>query len=390
MRIALTTYALHVGGLETFIFSLARGLVRAGHEVHIVATDERGAWYGRAFQAGLQVHFVDGGARKSRATRARGVGRFLASNEFDAVINNFSWSVQASFGMLPAKTVTISVIHNSAEAVISLSCANVPACQAFVAPSPATVDLARSRVPPEKVHLVQHGVEILESPPQPKSHSELRVVFCGRLDHTQKGILQLPEIIRRVCDSGVGIRLEVIGEGPDRERLARLIHEVGVAHHVEILGALDHEQSLQRIRQADAVILPSLFEGLPLVPLEAMANGSVPVVSSLPGITDWIVGDAVSGFLVPPRDVTRYGDVLIRLGRDPGLRRRMSLAAWETARDRFSVTTMVVRYLDLLERLRRQPQRRTSLPALAPDVVHWKDRIPDPLRHALGRLRRQA
>jgi glycosyltransferase involved in cell wall biosynthesis len=388
MRIALTTYALHIGGMETFIFSLAEGLVRAGHEVHIISTDERGAWFGRSREVGLQAHFVDGGARRSRAARARGVGRFLVSNGFDAVINNFSWFVQASFGMLPAETVTVSVIHNSVEAVVSLSCANALACQAFVAPSPATVGLARSRVPAEKVHLIHHGVEILESPPQPKAHSELRVVFCGRLDHTQKGILLLPKIIRRVSDAGVGIRLEVIGEGPDRERLTRFICQAGVSHYVEILGDMNHEQSLERIRQSDALILPSFFEGLPFVPLEAMANGSVPVVSLLPGITDWTVDDAISGFLVPPGDATGYGDALIRLGRDSELRRRMSLAAWESARDRFSVTTMVDSYLALLERLKSQPRRPNGLPALAPDLLDWKDHIPNPLRRTLGRLHR--
>jgi glycosyltransferase involved in cell wall biosynthesis len=388
MRVALTTYALHVGGMETCILSLAEGFVRAGHEVHIVTTDERGAWFARSDEVGAQAHFIDGGVRKSRASRARTIGRFLAKGGFDAVINSASWFVQASLGMLPAETATVSVIHNSSEAVVSLACLNARACQALVAPSPATVDLARSRVSREKVHLIQYGVDILESPPPARAESELRVVFCGRIDHSQKGVLLLPEIVRQVSGSGVSIRLEVIGGGPDIEKLTRLIEEAGVSHQVELVGPLSHARSLDKIRAADALILPSFFEGLPFVPLEAMANGAIPVISLLPGITDWMVEDRASGFLLAPGDVQGFSDALVVLGRDPELRQRMSRAAWERAREHFSVARMVNSYLLLVEELRSQPRRKTDVPALAPDMVQWKDRIPFPLRHAGGRLLR--
>lgn len=391
MRIALTTYALHIGGLETFVLSLAGGLVRAGHEVHIIATDERGAWFGRTRQVGAQAHFIDGVTRESRVAHARAVGQFLAAMGFDVVINNASWFVQASFGMLPVRTSTVSVIHNSAESVIALSCANPSACDAFVAPSPATFDLARLRVPdPGKVHLIRHGVEVLSIPPGPRDGDALAVVFCGRLEQAQKGVLLLPSVIRQVSDSGVGIGLEIIGDGPDREALTQLIHEVGVSRHVQVLGPLSHGESLERIREADALILPSFFEGLPFVPLEAMAGGSIPVLSSLPGVTDWIVRDGVSGFLVAPGDTEGFAEALLRLGRDMELRRRMSLAAWEAARECFALTTMVDTYLTLLRGLQGQPRTRKDLPSLAPNMIDWKDWIPHPLRRRLGGLRRLA
>lgn len=388
MKIALTTYALHVGGLETFVLSLAAGLVRAGHEVEVVTTDERGAWFERPEALGARVHFINGLNRQSRAAHARRAGLFLAAGKFDAVINNHSWFVQAALGMLPAETAAISVIHNSVEPVISLACANEPACDALVAPSPATSALARSRVhDPEKIHLIPHGVEVCDKSPELRNADPLRVVFCGCLYHKQKGIFFLPEIARRVLDSGVMLEMEVIGDGPDREEFVRLTSGQGLSKQIRVLGPLDHGVALDHIRRADALLLPSFYEGLPFVPLEAVARGTIPVMSLLPGITDAIVEDGVSGFLPKPGDVEGFARSLVTLARDTELRRRMSLAAWHQARERFSVENMVKGYLDLITAERTGPKRRHGLPRLAPDMVYWKDYIPNGLRRALGRLR---
>jgi glycosyltransferase involved in cell wall biosynthesis len=390
MRIALTTYALHVGGMETFILSLADGLVRGGHEVHVVTTDERGAWFERTPEVGAQGHFLDG-ALKSRAGHARDVARFLADAGFDAVINNFSWFAQASLGLLPAQTVTVSVIHNAAEIVVALACANSLACQAVVAVSPKTFELARPRVgASSQLHLINYGVQVPDYPVERPSSKELRVIFCGRLEHTQKGVFLMPEIVRQVSESGVDLRLEIAGEGPDRDQLVQLLREQGVPDRVRLLGALNHAETIRHIRESDVLILPSFFEGLPIVALEAVANAAVPVLSLLPGITDWIV-DSSSGFLPPAGDAKGFSEALIHLGRDPDLRRRMSVAAWQRALARFSVTTMVESYIRLIEELRSQAKERPSATrrhGLAPDLVKWQDYLPPKLRHAGGRLLR--
>lgn len=389
MRIALTTYALHIGGMETFILSLAEGLLDAGHETEIITTDEAGLWFRRAREVGAPAHCVDGLQRTSRAAHALHVGRFLAARGFDAVINNNSWFVQASLGALPNTVATISVIHNAVGTVVWLACANEPACDAFVAVSQATFELARARMSAhEKIHLIPSGVVVPAGPPQARNNKALTVAFCGRLEHTQKGIFLLPDILKRSLDAGVTVSLEVIGDGPDREELARLVAEKDVSAQVHARGALTHPEALELIRQADILILPSFHEGLPLVLLEAMALGSVPVASLLPGITDSAVQDGISGLLARPGDVEAFSHALVRLGRDPQLRRRMSLAAWETALERFSVTKMVDGYLDLLEQIKCHPRARTGLEPLAPDMVGWKDRIPNPLRRRLGQSRR--
>jgi glycosyltransferase involved in cell wall biosynthesis len=389
MKIALTTYGLHVGGVETFMFSLADGLLRAGHETEIIVTDEAGPWFGRAREVGANAHFIRGLQRSSRAAHARRAGRFLAAGGFDAVINNNSWFVQASLGVLLPTTATVSVIHNAVEEVISLSCANERACDAFVAVSRATFDLARARVStPAKIHLITHGIAVPSVPPPARNNTTLAIVYCGRLEQKQKNILILPDVLRRTLLAGVTATIEVIGDGPDRELFASLVVEKGLSAQINSRGALTHEEALERIRQADALILPSFHEGLPMVLLEAMALGAVPVLSLLPGITDCAVRDGVSGLLALPGDVAGFAHALVRLGRDPDLRRRMSLAAWKAARDSFSVKTMVESYLSLLEQLRGQPRRIPALPPLAPDMVGWKDYIPNPLRRAFVRLRK--
>lgn len=390
MKIALTTSTLQIGGMETVIFALAKGLLEAGHEVEIITTDEQGPWFGRAREVGAQAHFINGLQHRSRAAHARRVSRFLMTRGFDTIINNNSWFVQATLSALPNTVATISVIHNAVEPIVSLACSNEGACDALVAISEATSRMARDRVcAHEKIHLIPNGVAVPGIPPQARSANALKVTYCGRLEHAQKGIFLLPDILGRTLNSGVAVTLEVIGDGPDRDQFARLVAEKGVSAHVRTHGALPHSQTLGLIQQADVLILPSFYEGLPIVLLEAMALGAVPVASLLPGITDFVIKHGISGWLAQPGDAEAFSQALVDLSRDPELRWRMLLAAWETVQDRFSMEKMIHGYLNLLEELKHKPPRQKALPLLALDMVAWKDWIPNPVRQRLGQVRRR-
>jgi len=389
-KMALTTYAMNVGGLEMFILTLAAGLVREGHDVDIIATDDRGEWFSRIGEVGAQAHFLEGLAGTSRARHARRVGSFLRARRYAVVINNGSWFVQAALGMLDSSTVALSVVHNSFASIMSTACSNERACNAFIAPSQGTYEGARRLLSdPKKLHLIPHGVAVPDSLPERSASSdELRVVYCGRLDHRQKGVLLLPDIIKALVDCGVRARCEVVGGGPDLERLTRLIAQRDLTPLFKLCGELEHSAALERVRQAAVFLMPSFFEGLPLSLLEAMANGCAPVASLLPGITDWVVQHDVSGFLVPPGDVEGFRLALVRLGQDRALLDRMRLAAWETARERFRAQRMIDDYVALIRSLAVQPLSRHHIPRLAPDLVEVKDRLPNPWRRALGQCRR--
>ena len=161
----------------------------------------------------------------------------------------------------------------------------------------------------------------------------LSIVSVGTL-HEVKGQTHLVEACRRLIASGIEVRCELIGDGPDRERLLAQIKAAGADEQVRIAGAQPHDVLAKRLRDADVLVAPSVpssdgrREGLPVVLMEAMASGVVVVASRLSGIPE-LVEDGVTGLLTDPGDAAAIASALARLHEYPTLRRSLATAARE-------------------------------------------------------------
>jgi glycosyltransferase involved in cell wall biosynthesis len=116
---------------------------------------------------------------------------------------------------------------------------------------------------------------------------------------------------------------------------------------------------MQYLQAADALLMPSYFEGQPITLFEAMARGVVPGASLLPGITDTVVSSGSDGFLVRVGDEAGFADALARLT-DPAAYAGMSPNAWEKAREHFSVGAMTRSYLKLISLCRERRKERLA------------------------------
>ena len=119
-------------------------------------------------------------------------------------------------------------------------------------------------------------------------------------------------------------RYDIIGEGPLRARLQRLVDELGLSDRVHLLGAKSQDEVIEALQESDMLFSPSLAEALPVSLMEAQAVG-LPVLATQVGSVDQIVENGISGYLVPPGDVEamrrRLGDLMeqreegVRMGR---------------------------------------------------------------------------
>jgi glycosyltransferase involved in cell wall biosynthesis len=118
-----------------------------------------------------------------------------------------------------------------------------------------------------------------------------RVVFVGRLvawkhvDHVIRVLPRLPDVA-----------FDVVGAGPRLEALRQLAASLDLEQRVIFHGALPREEALAAMRSAGVLVLPSSYEGMPHVILEAFALGVPVVASNAPGIQA-VVEDNVSGLL---------------------------------------------------------------------------------------------
>ena len=132
------------------------------------------------------------------------------------------------------------------------------------------------------------------------------------------------------------LRYVVIGDGPEREPLARLVTELGLERRVELTGQLEHAAALERARACDVFVMPSVDEAFGVAYVEAMAAG-LPAIAARgePGPEEIAaVGEGLA--LVPPGDVQALAGQIERLAGDPAHRAELGAAGRETVRRAFT------------------------------------------------------
>lgn len=160
----------------------------------------------------------------------------------------------------------------------------------------------------------------------------------------QKGICYLLHAARIVRAADPTVCFLVAGDGPLRAELESTAATLGLAETVRFLG---YRRDVPRLIAAlDAYVLPSLWEGLPLALLEALACGK-PIVATHVGGNPEVVEDGENGLLVPPRDPEALARAVLTLRRDPALRERMQQANVQKFARSFSVESMVRGHVDL-------------------------------------------
>ena len=167
------------------------------------------------------------------------------------------------------------------------------------------------------------------------------LIAVGRLA-PQKAPLDLIEACSWLRKFGHAFTCLVVGDGPLRGQVQKAVEEEGLVPYVRILG--EREDVARLLSLADAFVMASHWEGLPLALLEAMAAGRPVVATSVGGIPG-VVTDGYNGLLVPPRAPREMARAVARLLDDPSERRRLGSRARVTIEERYSVEAMASRLL---------------------------------------------
>lgn len=193
-------------------------------------------------------------------------------------------------------------------------------------------------VPADKVRRVYLGVDPKYRPLPSAVKAEVKqrlgvkdrlALFAGRAD-PYKNLISLVRAAEAVNARGkLHCTVVVAGEKDSRyPEVDNYINRAGIHNEVQFLGSLDEGELIPLYNAADVLVLPSLYEGFGLPPLEAMACGT-PVICSNRASLPEVVGDAA--ILVEPTDVRAIAGAMERVFADGALRARMSAAGLERA-----------------------------------------------------------
>jgi glycosyltransferase involved in cell wall biosynthesis len=204
--------------------------------------------------------------------------------------------------------------------------------------------------PRGKIHVIRNAVqaapfeEAAQAAPRPQREGGPAVALTlARLARHK----DLPTLLRAAALVPEA-RFLIAGEGPERPALEAQLDSLGLRERVTLLGHRDDVPQL--LARCDLFVLSSLYEGLPVSILEAMAAGK-PVVATAIGGIDEAVADGKTGLLVPTGDPVALSGAIRSLISDPALAQRFGAAGRDRVRAEFSAETLAKQMSDLYESL---------------------------------------
>jgi glycosyltransferase involved in cell wall biosynthesis len=353
MRVAFCIDNMNVGGTELNAVRTARHLVARGLDLRVYSLGGEGPLLGEYQQLGVAVTLLplEGLVGRSALRAGRRLLREVRQHRIDIVhAHDFYSNVFAAPWARAAGAAFIASRRwwqGSTGARRLANRASYALADRVLANSPAVARMLREqeKVPAHRIVIVPNFLdEIAFADPPPGWLEERRrtlelpqnalvIGSVGSLSPVKDNATLLHAAARLAARVP---QLHVLLAGRDagsRTSLERLAEELRIADRVHFAGELPQQPSAHYLLDVSA--LTSVSEGLPNSVLEAMAAARPVVATAVGAVADAVV-DAVTGFVVPPRDPDALADRLGRLLEDAGLRRRLGEAGRSRAREHYS------------------------------------------------------
>jgi len=360
IKILYVIATLDRAGAEKQMVELATGLNRNRFEPEAVCLWRKGPLEEELRKAEIPVTLIQK-KWKLDFSLSRRLAVFIKERNFDIV---HTWLFTANTaGRFAAKKAGVPVIIASERCVDVWKNAIHRAIDRHLAKSTYRIIanaeavkkfLEREGIFPDKIDVIRNSfdAEPFRNPDRGKARSflgaskdEIAVGFAGRLSR-QKGAKYLIKAAA-LLPRDAPWNIYIFGEGEKKAGLEKMSRSLGVGERVKFMGGVSDTAEI--FPGLDIFVLPSLWEGLPNVVIEACAS-SLPVVAAGAGGVREIVKDGRSGFIVPPAESKPLAEKITILIRDEGLRKRMGRAGRDFVLAVFDVRTVVLAYQDLYRR----------------------------------------
>ena len=343
-------WSLERGGAERFLAGLLEHLDRNKFDPTLCCLNWKGEWAAPLEAKGLKVIALEkkGGLDLDAFRRLKNI---IKEGEYH-IVNTHLWAADV-MGRVAAFQCGIPVVVSTAQNVDVWKKWHHRAVDRWlagrtdqlIAVSAAVKEYYHHCVgfPEEKITVIPNAIDV-ERYRDPGDigylYEELEVgaedfiLACvGRLNH-QKGHPYLFQAMKELSGTLPELRILIVGEGEDRTRLEAMANELGIMPMLRFTGQRADIPALLQL--VDALILPSVFEGLPLCVLEAMAAAR-PVIATDVGGTAELAVDGETAFIVPPRRPEALKDAILRLRRLPDGGQSMGARGREVVGREFSI-----------------------------------------------------
>lgn len=358
-RVIFTMPLWNISGVNTFTEALMKELISKGFEVELLFTSND---IRRDALPPVPCTFLDevlpGPDRPFSGDRWNRIVQYLARRAPCIFVPGYDFFASAVCAALPDDVGVLGVVHSDDFEHYEHALRLGRYWNAVVAVSKCSYRNMLSLVPALRpiAHYIPYGIELpppverpLREPGEP-----LRIVWTGRLEQVQKNVQDIPPIVRALEASGLPYVLTLVGDGSQEESLREQMRAELEAGRVRMPGRCNQAEVRRALHEADVFLLVSLFEGLPLSLLEAMACGCVPVVGDIESGIPELVVNGETGFRVPLHQPDAFVRRLRELALDPAALQAMSRRSAALIAERYSARQMADDYAEVLREIWRE------------------------------------
>lgn len=189
-----------------------------------------------------------------------------------------------------------------------------------------------------------------------RKNKKFKFLFVGRLEE-QKGIIYL--LLAASLLKGRNFEVNIVGDGSQTGYLNNAAKELGLSHSVNFLGELGEQKLQDEYIYSDAFVLPSIWEGVPLSILEAMAAGLPVIATDVGGITT-ICTNRVTGLIVKPKDPNALAQAMLEIMENKKLREKLAQGGRDLA-SRFTWENTATEYGKIYAEIVQQTKKQGVL-----------------------------
>lgn len=210
------------------------------------------------------------------------------------------------------------------------------------------------RIPEKKISVIHNAVKEFDGSVKTidllEKERDLGHILIGNIGRIteQKGMSYFIEAAEITVKFHPEARFVIVGDGEEKARLEKLIEEKGLKERVIFLG---YRSDIQNVMcQLDFIVLSSLWEGLPLTPIEAFSVGKTVIGTAVDG-TPEIIRDGVDGYLVEPKEPEQIADKMNYLMEHPQVQKEFENEAKKIYEADFSFERLAQSYIQYYENL---------------------------------------
>jgi len=350
MKIVHAVYSLEMGGAEVLVGQLCRSQRAAGHDVSVLAYSKLGV-IGEALRAeGFDIQIL--GEAHPLVTMRRYFQRFRKSKPDVVHCHNVAPTIQAAAAARLAGVRRVITTRHRLElhpydaaqelkynlagwfcdwiaGICEITCVGIRAGR-----------FARRN----RVVLVYNGTSPVERTDSLAKRG-FTLLFVGRLAR-EKDLATLIRAVALAAGRVPELELWIVGSGAEREALEALTRELALSDRVRFHG--QQTDTAPFFSAADAFVMSSISEGLPMSLLQSMSLGTPAILTDVDGMGE-VLRLTHSGLLVPPGDPAAFAEAIVKLAHDPALQAELSSRAKEAYATRFALETMSEAYLRLYQ-----------------------------------------